>query len=83
MAKRIPAEIFSVGEHIADELAARKWSAVDLAARTGLSVAEIKQIVSGNRGLLARDAVAIGCAFGTGPELWMRLQRAAKQVKGE
>jgi len=76
---RIPAEIFSVGEFLQDELNARKWSHCDLAARTGLSPGEITGISHGTRIMLAKDAEAIGRAFGTSAELWLRLQRAGRK----
>ncbi len=80
--KRIPDETFPVGEYIADELAARKWSNAELASRTGLAPSEIVDIILGTKKILAKDAEAIGRAFGTSAELWLRLQRAGGK-KGE
>lgn len=72
--KHIPADVFPVGTFIAEELAARNWSAQDLAGRTGLSVVDVKGIIDGTRYLYAKDAMAIGRAFETDGEVWMRLQ---------
>ena len=55
----------SVGEYIADELAAREWSRADLAARTGMSHEEIAAIIDGTKRILVKDAEAIGRAFNT------------------
>ncbi len=82
-AKRIPAETFPVGEFIADELAARKWSNADLAARTGLSPREVADIIDGTRRIHVKDAEAIGRAFGTSAELWLRLQKTGLEARGE
>jgi len=79
--KRIPAETFPVGEFIAEELEARFWSHADLAARTGLSPDEVTAIIEGKRQLLCRDAEALGRAFGTSAELWLRLQRSGQPIK--
>ncbi len=53
-------ERFTVGEFIQDELEARGWADTELAARTGLSPEEVRQIIGGSRRILARDAEAIG-----------------------
>ena len=81
--KQIPDETFPVGEYIADELAARKWSNSGLASRTGMSRGKIADIIAGKRKILARDAEAIGRAFGTSAELWLRLQKAEKTELSE
>jgi plasmid maintenance system antidote protein VapI len=78
-AKRIPAETFPVGELIQEELDERGWSHADLAGRTGLSPSEVSSIINGTNGMRAMDAEAIGRAFGTGPEMWLTLQRMGRK----
>lgn len=41
MSDRMPAEVFSLAEHIYDEMVARGWKASDLAMRMGSSLTEV------------------------------------------
>lgn len=45
-----------------------------LARDIDVPVGRISEIVSGKRGVTADTALRLGKYFGTGPELWMRLQ---------
>ena len=48
---------------------------VELAKHLGWSWARLNEIVNGRRGMSANSALALGEAFGTGPEFWLNLQR--------
>ena len=48
---------------------------VELAKHLGWSWARLNEIVNGRRGVSANSALALGEAFGTGPEFWLNLQR--------
>ena len=74
MTDRIPAEVFPPGEFIQEELDARGWMQEDLARIVGCTVARINEIIKGKRGISDETAVALGEAFGTGAEYWMRLE---------
>ena len=79
--KRTPAEVFPVGDFIQDELDERDWSWNDLAGRTGLSPGEVRGIVLGKIILLAKDAIAIGRAFGCGGEILLQIQKTYKKAR--
>jgi len=63
------------GEFIEQELEARGWTQRDLADILGRTLATVNEIIRSKRGLTTETAVALGQAFGTGPEIW--LQREA------
>jgi HTH-type transcriptional regulator / antitoxin HigA len=70
------AEAFHPGVYIREELAARHWSQGDFAAIIGRPLQAINEIVNGKKRITAETALAIGAAFGTGPEVWVNLQSA-------
>ena len=63
------------GKMIVDELKARKITQHRFAAHIKISAAYLSDIVQGRRGLSAEMAYKVGFAFGTGPEIWMNLQK--------
>ena len=67
------AELFPVGEFLAEELAARGWSAEEFARFTGLSMELVSGIISGDRELTEQVATRIGQALGTSAGLWLGL----------
>ncbi len=76
------------GEHLADELQALGLSANQLAKELGVPTNRITQIIRGQRGISGDTALRLGRWFGTGPEIWMNLQknyelRLAEQEIGE
>jgi HTH-type transcriptional regulator / antitoxin HigA len=71
-----PAEAFHPGEYIREELAARDWSQTDFAKITGRPLQAVNEIINGRKRITAETALAIGAAFGTGPEVWINLQSA-------
>lgn len=73
MALRRPAEVFSPGEILRDELEARNWTQADLAQIIGRPASTITQIIAGNRGITPETAQELSAAFETTPEFWMNL----------
>jgi len=73
MALRRPAEVFSPGEILRDELEARNWTQADLAQIIGRPASTITQIIAGNRGITPETAQELSAAFETTPEFWMTL----------
>jgi HTH-type transcriptional regulator / antitoxin HigA len=68
------AEAFHPGVFIEDELEARNWSQADLAEILARPPRLISELISGTRNVSPETAKGLGEAFGTGAELWMRLQ---------
>ena len=76
------------GEHLADELKALGMSANKLAKELGVPTNRITEIIRGKRGISGDTALRLGRWFGTGPDIWMNLQkdyelRLAAQELGE
>ena len=63
------------GEHLADELQAMDMSANQLAKELGVPTNRITQIIRGRRGISGDTALRLGRWFGTGPDIWMNLQK--------
>ena len=64
------------GEILADDLWALGLSPSKFAAHLGLPANAITEIVAGRASISPRMALFIGKAFGTGPEIWLNLQRS-------
>lgn len=76
MSERVPAEVFSPGEYLSDELEARGWSQTDLAEIIGRPAPVVNQLIKGRRSVtpdLARD---LSAAFGTSAMFWLNLEAA-------
>jgi len=76
------------GEVLADELQEIGLSAAQLARLLHVPTNRITQILNGKRAITADTALRLGRWFGTGPELWLNLQksyemRLAQQQSGE
>ena len=63
------------GEHLADELRALDMSANELAKELGVPTNRLTQIIAGKRGISGDTALRLGKWFGTGPDIWMNLQK--------
>lgn len=63
------------GEHLADELEALGISANALAKELGVPTNRLTQIIRGKRGISGDTALRLGQWFGTGPDIWMNLQK--------
>lgn len=76
------------GEILADELAEMDMSAAALARVIHVPANRITQILNEERAITADTALRLGQWLGTGPELWLNLQKAyelrlAEQEKGQ
>jgi len=76
------------GEILADELQELNMSAAELARFLHVPTNRITQILAGQRAITADTALRLGQWFGTGPELWLNLQksyelRVAEQQVGQ
>ncbi len=63
------------GEHLRDDLEALEMSAAELARRIKVPTNRVTEILNGQRSVTADTALRLGQFFGTGPELWLRLQQ--------
>jgi len=73
-----PAEAFPPGEYIRDELEARGWTQLDLAAILDRPASVIQDILKGSRPISPEIAQGLGDAFGTTAQYWMNYQTAYK-----
>jgi HTH-type transcriptional regulator / antitoxin HigA len=64
------------GEFIRAELEARGWAQADLARIVNRPVQAINEMIQGKKAVTPETAVALGFAFGTGPEIWMTRESA-------
>lgn len=76
------------GEILAEELQALEMSANELASILCVPANRISQILAGKRGITADTALRLGQWLGTGPEIWLNLQksyelRLAQEKTGE
>ncbi len=67
--------IIHPGEHLADELRAIGKSANELAKELGVPTNRLTQIIRGKRGITGDTALRLGRWFGTGPDIWINLQK--------
>lgn len=68
------AEIFPVGEMLADELEARAWTQVEFAEILGRPAQFVSEIISGKKEITRESATQIAAALGTSPEMWLTMQ---------
>jgi HTH-type transcriptional regulator/antitoxin HigA len=71
-----PAEVFSPGEYLRDELEERGWTASEFAQIIGRPIQAVSEILNGRKEITAETATEIGRALGTSAEVWMNLQTA-------
>ena len=64
------------GEILTDELSEIGMTAAEVAKRLGVPHNRLNQIIKGKRDIDADTALRLGQFFGTGPELWMNLQKS-------
>ncbi len=63
------------GEILSDELTEIGVTASELARAIGVPINRVTQILRGQRGITADTALRLGQWFGSGPEIWMDLQK--------
>ena len=64
------------GEILAEELEEIGMNAAQLAEKLEVTKNRIYLIIDGKRSITADTALRLGKFFGTGPELWLNLQKA-------
>lgn len=76
MNQKIVPEAFPPGDYIREELEAREWTQLDLAAIVDRPANVVSDIITGRRPISPEIANLLGKAFGTSAQLWMNLQTA-------
>lgn len=69
------AEVFPVGEILAEELDARGWSQAYFAELLGYPEQFVSEIISGRQKITRGTAEQIGVALGTSAKFWLNLQK--------
>ena len=72
----MPAEVFSPGEYLRDELEERGWSVTEFAEIAGQAVQMVSEILNAKKAITPETARSFSEALGTGAELWLNLQTA-------
>jgi HTH-type transcriptional regulator / antitoxin HigA len=78
---RTPAEVFSPGELIKDEIEARGWSQIELAEVLGRPGRLVSELIAGKRAITPETAKGLGEAFGTGAQFWMNMESSYQLSK--
>ncbi len=71
---RRPAEGFSPGDFILEEITARGWSQEDFAKIINKPLPTVNKIIKGKTAIIPEVAKRIGAAFGSSPQFWMNLE---------
>lgn len=71
------------GEFLADELEGIGMTRTELSRQIDVPPNRISQLIRGKRDLTADTALRLGRFFGTGPELWLNLQKAYELDKAK
>ena len=69
-------EAIHPGEFLADELEEIEITATGLSRQIDVPANRVSQIINRKRDITADTALRLGQFFGTGPELWMNLQKS-------
>jgi len=69
-------EAIHPGEFLIDELEEIEITATELSRQIDVPPNRISQIIRAKRDITADTALRLGKFFGTGPELWLNLQKA-------
>ena len=72
----MPREAIHPGEFLADELEEIGITATKLSREIDVPPNRVLGIIHAQRNITADTALRLGQFFGTGPELWMNLQKA-------
>lgn len=84
MAVRVPAETFSPGEFIRDELEARGWTQADLAQIMGRPLRLVNELIAGKKQITPDTARGLSQAFGDDdPLYWMNLDSAYRLANSQ
>lgn len=74
--ERTPAMVFHPGEHLKDELDARRLSDVEFSQMTGIPIETLKKILACEAPLLLWMSERIGAHLGTSAIVWANLNHA-------
>ena len=84
MAARVPAETFTPGEFIRDELEARGWTQADLAQIMGRPIRLVNELIAGKKQITPDTARGLAKAFGDDdPLYWMNLDSAYRLANSQ
>lgn len=84
MAEKLsPAEVFSPGEFLSDELEVRGWSQQEFAEIIGRPPNLVSQIINGKRAITPGTAKELAAALGTSPMFWLNLEAAYRLHQAE
>jgi HTH-type transcriptional regulator/antitoxin HigA len=72
----VPAQAFSPGEFLRDELETRDWTQAEFAKMIGRPQRLISELIAGKRGITPDTAHELAAALGTSAQLWMNLDSA-------
>jgi len=72
----VPAQAFSPGEFLRDELEERGWTQDELAKIISRPPRLVSEMIAGKRGITPETAHELAAAFGTSAQLWMNLDAA-------
>ena len=70
----MPVPAIHPGEHLAEEIAALKMSAAELARHLKVPTNRITGILNGQRAITGDTALRLGHFFGTSAQFWLNLQ---------
>jgi len=76
-----PAEVFSPGEILADELEARGWTQAKLAKILGRPLQTVNAIINGKKQITPQTALELSAALGTSAELWLNMEMTYRLAK--
>ena len=70
-------EVYAIhpGYHIREELRERRVSQAELSRALGVPASRVSEIARGRRNVNADFALRLGRWMGTGPEIWLNLQK--------
>ena len=71
MSPKIPAEVFSPGEILKDELDARGWSQSEFAEIIGRPIKTVNEIIAGKKRITPTTALELEAALGISARAWM------------
>lgn len=77
----VPAEVFTPGEYLRDELAARGWTQQQFARILGRPLQVISEIINGRKRITERTAMELGAALGTSARVWLNLENTYRLGK--
>src|SRR5947207_15027738 len=78
-----PAEAFSPGEYLRDELEARGWKQAKFAQILGRPLQLVNEIINGKKRITETTALEIAAALGTSARAWLNLENTYRLWKAK